>query len=73
MELKLNTRQIVHRVGLTQMCRITGVRKDAPRKWYERGIPARHWPTLVKKIDWIDYQTLEDATAIAQRRRPRAQ
>jgi hypothetical protein len=44
------------------------VSKEAPRKWYAKGIPTKHWPRLVKAHSaWLSYQLLETANYVATR------
>lgn len=69
---RFTVRQIVHRIGRKKICKILTVGEASPRKWYDTGIPARHWSRLVKAVDWITYEILEDATAIALKRFKRA-
>ena len=64
---RLTVKQIVRKIGMTALCKRLRVGKDAPRVWYSRGIPARHWMTLVKHYDWLSFDVLADATTLAQR------
>lgn len=63
-------RQIVQKIGTRPLCKLLNISIHAPRKWYETGVPGKHWRKLVKNVDWVTYQILEDATAIAERPRP---
>lgn len=76
-ELRYTVRQIVTKVGPKRLCKMLGIGKWAYAKWYDLGIPGRHWAKLVawsKTQDehWLTYEVLEDATAIALRRYRRA-
>jgi hypothetical protein len=66
-EPRFTVRQIVRIIGRTKLCKLLGVGKWAVLKWYDTGIPGRHWLTLVEKVDWLTYEILEDATRLAQR------
>jgi hypothetical protein len=70
-EPRFTVRQIVRRIGPLKLCKMLGIGKWAPLKWYENGIPGRHWSKLVKNIDWLTYEILEDATALALRPTPK--
>lgn len=70
--LRYTPKQIVWKIGFRTLSKLLGVGPDAMRKWYDNGIPTRHWPILVKQYDWITYAVLEDATAIARRKIRRA-
>jgi hypothetical protein len=65
---RFTARQIVQKVGRTNICRLLGVKPDATRKWYAAGIPGRHWMKLVKNVDWLTYTLLEEAAEAARRR-----
>lgn len=61
------TRQIIQRIGRKPMCDLLGVSKEAPRKWYARGIPALHWETLVDEYgDWLTFDLLARANKVAR-------
>lgn len=60
-------RQIVQRIGRQAICELLTVGKDAPRKWYAQGIPARHWETLVDTHgDWLTFDLLARANKVAR-------
>lgn len=60
-------RQIVQRIGRQAICAQLRVSREAPRKWYAKGIPARHWETLVDAHgDWLSYDLLANANKVAR-------
>lgn len=69
---RFTVKQIVWKIGQRNLTRLLGVGADAQRKWYDRGIPGRHWRTLVNKYEWLSYEILDDATTIALKRFKRA-
>jgi len=61
-------RQIIQRIGRNALCKLLDVSVEAPRKWYAKGIPTKHWPRLVKTHgEWLSYQLLERANDVARR------
>lgn len=61
------TRQIVQKIGRPAICKLLRVGKDAPRKWYSKGIPGRHWERLIDTHgDWLTYDQLAHANKIAR-------
>lgn len=65
-------------IGMKGLCRLLGgIGPDAPRKWYDKGVPGKHWKTLVEWSEgqddpWLTYEVLADATDIARKRYRRA-
>lgn len=68
----MTVRQIVWKCGPVKLVKLLGSSRAAQRRWYDKGIPGRHWQAMVGHFDWLTYELLADATTIALKKYKRA-
>lgn len=66
-DVLFTAQQLLRKIGRRDVCALCGVKLDALRRWHKVGIPTRHWPVLVKSIEWVTYELLERSQAYTRK------